>query len=49
MSSTVELLRPLPVFADLTSEELARIGERCESTSYESNDSLRPFLALSMF
>jgi hypothetical protein len=34
MSATLELLQPIPIFADLTADELTRIAELCESKSY---------------
>ena len=38
MSATLELLRPIPLFADLSDEELTRIAELCETTSHESGE-----------
>ena len=40
MSATLELLRPIPLFADLSDEELTRIAELCETTSHASGESL---------
>jgi CRP-like cAMP-binding protein len=34
----LELLRPIPLFADLSEEELTRIAELCETTCYESGE-----------
>ncbi|MEP7086137.1 MAG: cyclic nucleotide-binding domain-containing protein, partial [Gemmatimonadota bacterium] len=38
MSATLALLRPLPLFNALTSEELGKIAELCESKSFESGE-----------
>ena len=38
MSATLELLRPLPLFAALTPDELEKMAELCESKSYESGE-----------
>jgi CRP/FNR family transcriptional regulator, cyclic AMP receptor protein len=38
MSSTVELLRPIPLFTALSSEKLGRVAELCETKSCESGE-----------
>ncbi|MBA2684802.1 MAG: cyclic nucleotide-binding domain-containing protein [Gemmatimonadaceae bacterium] len=38
MSATLDLLRPLPLFNALTSEDLGKIAELCESKSFESGE-----------
>jgi len=38
MSRTVDLLTPIPLFADLSDDELTKIAELCESKSYESGE-----------
>ena len=38
MTSTVQLLRPLPLFTALSADELGKIAELCESMSYESGE-----------
>jgi len=38
MSRTVDLLTPIPLFADLADDELTKIAELCESKSYESGE-----------
>jgi CRP-like cAMP-binding protein len=38
MSASLELLRPLPLFAALSPDELGKIAELCETKSHESGE-----------
>ena len=38
MSATLELLRPIPLFTELTAEELGKIAELCETKRWESGE-----------
>lgn len=38
MSRTADLLKPIPLFADLSADELTKIAELCETKSYESGE-----------